>query len=265
MENSACHTKIHCKILRNALSLVFLVLLSMPDLVGQNNSSLYLAKESQHFQFYSTESDLEILDTLAITLEKNYARITNLFGLEINNKINVNVFPDVKDLHAAINMPDAPEWVVGTGYGNEIMLVSPLNPGRYHTYESLMQIIVHEFVHIAVYHVVGDLMAGIPRWLNEGYACYEAGQINDNIKKSLASGLLVKAPPTWTQLETASDMEFGQMGGYGYSATIVEFLIDTFGFDKLVLLIKEPEKIESIYGISKDALEAEWIKYLTNE
>jgi len=265
MEKSTCHAKIHLKILKNILSIVFLVLLSIPDLVGQNNASLHLAKESQHFDFYSTESDLKVLDSLAITLENNYSRITDRLGIQINNKIHVKVFPDVKDFHAAINMPDAPEWVVGTGYGNEIMMVSPLNPGRYQTYESLMQIIVHEFVHIAVYHVVGDLMTRLPRWLNEGYACYEAGQINDNIKKSLASGLLLKAPPTWTQLEAASDMEFGQMGGYGYSATIVEFLIDTFGFDKLVLLIKEPEKIEFIYGLSKDTLETEWIKYLTNE
>ena len=143
------------------------------------------------------------------------------------------------------------------------MMVSPLNPGSSHTYESLMQVIVHEFVHMAVDHVRGGKpMAGFPRWLAEGYACYEAGQINENIRKSIGSGLPEKVPPTWTQLEKASEIEFGYMNGYGLSETIVEFLIVTYGYNKLVLLIKEPENIETIYGLSKNVLEKQWIQYL---
>jgi len=250
----------------NILSIGMFVLLTIPKLVGQNSDSLNLAKESQHFAFYSTNGDLKVLDSLAITLENNYSRITNRLGIQIEKKIKVTVFPNIKAFHVAINQPDAPDWVVGTCNGYDLMMVSPLNPGTVHTYESLMQVVVHEFVHMAVYYEVGDKgMAVLPKWLSEGYAQYEAGQINDHTRKYIKSILLEKAPPTWTEINTAPDMEFGKMNGYGFSAMIVEFLIVTYGIDKLVLLIKEPENFEIIYGLSKNALEKQWIQYLEHE
>lgn len=232
-------------------------------MIGQGSDSLILEKESQHFNFYSTKGDIKVLDSLAITLENNYSRITNRLGINIDKKANVKVYPNVKAYHIAINQPDAPDWAVGAWNGNALVMVSPLNPGTVHTYESLMQVIVHEFVHMAVYYAVGDTgMAALPQWLNEGYAQYEAGQINDRVLKYVKSCMSEKAPPTWTELDNASAMEFGNMNGYAFSATIVEFLIATYGIDKLILLIREPENIELIYGFSEDALEEQWIQYL---
>jgi hypothetical protein len=250
----------------NVLSIAFFLFLTIPKLAGQTSDSLNLAKESQHFDYYSTYGDLKVLDSLAITLENNYSRITNHLGIQIDKKIKVKVFPDIKAFHAAINLPDAPDWVVGTSYTDEILMVSPLNPGSVHTYESLMQVMVHEFTHLALYYARGDKgFTGLPRWLGEGYAQYEAGQINEYVRRSVRSSLLEKEPPTWTQLDTASFMEFGNMNGYAFSASIVEFLVDTYGIDKLVLLIKEPENIEIIYGSSLNALEKQWIRFLKQE
>jgi len=254
-------TKIRRAVL-NILTVVIFVCLAIPKLAGQNTDSLNLTKESQHFAFYSTNGDIEVLDSLAITLENSYSRITNRLGVQIEKKINVKVFPDIKSFHVAINYPDAPDWVVGSSNGDELMMVSPLNPGSIHTYKSLMQVIIHEFVHIAVSYARGDKgWTALPRWLSEGYAQYEAGQINEHIRKTVKSSLTDKTPPTWAQLDTASVMEFGKMNGYGLSATIVEFLIETYGIDKLVLLIKKPENIEIIYGLPKNLLEEQWIQY----
>ncbi len=250
----------------HVLSMVFLVFLTFPELVGQNSDSLNLNKESEHFNLYSTNADIEVLDSIAFTLERNYARITNRLGIQIDSKVNVKVFPDVKAFHAAINLPDAPDWVVGTWNGHELMIVSPLNPGTMHNYKSLMQVAVHEFVHMAVSYARGDKdVTELPRWLAEGYAQYEAGQINDYIRKSVESALTENAPPTWTQLGTVSAMEFGGMNGYGLSVTIVEFLVVRYGIDKLVLLLKEPENIETIYGLSLSALEKQWIQFVKHE
>lgn len=251
----------------NTLSLVIFVCLATPQLAGQNSDSLSLAKESQHFRFYSTSGDIKVLDTLAKTLENNYSRITNQLGIQIDKKINVKIYPDIKTYHLAINYPDAPDWCVGGMMnGEELMMVSPLNPGSIHTYESLMQVIVHEFAHIAVSYARGDKgFTGLPRWLAEGYAQYEAGQINDRIRNMAESNLTGMTPPTWTQLATVSDIEFGNMNGYALSVTIVEFLVVTYGIDKLVLLIKEPENIETIYGLPRYTLEKQWIQYLRHE
>lgn len=249
------------------LSIIIFVSLTTLKLMGQNSDSLNLAKVGQHFEYYSTNADLYVLDTLSIILENNYSRITNRLGIEINKKIKVNVFPNIQAFHTAINLPDAPDWVVGgTWNTDEIMMVSPLHPGSVHTYESLMQVVVHEFTHIAVYYARGDKgFEAIPRWLSEGYAQYEAGQLNKYVRKSVKSGLLEKEPPSWTELDTVSFMEFGNMNGYGLSVTIVDFLVVTYGIEKLVLLIKDPEDIEIIYGLSKNALEKQWVQFLENE
>lgn len=258
-------TKISHEVLHR-FSIGMFVLFTVSKLIGQNIDSLNFVKESQHFNFYSTNGDVKVLDSLAITLENNYSRIMTHLGIQIDKKNNVKVYPNVKAFHIAINQPDAPDWVVGTCYGDDLMMVSPLNPGTVHTYESLMQVIVHEFAHMAVYYAVGEKeIAALPNWLSEGYAQYEAGQINDPTRKYVKSCMQKKAPPTWTELETASGMEFGKMNGYAFSATIVEFLIVTYGMDKLILLIKKPENIEFIYGLSKNALEKQWIQYLEYE
>lgn len=97
----------------NMLAIAFFVFLSIPKLAGQNTDLLNLAKESQHFEFYSTHDDIKVLDSLAITLENNYARITNRLGIQIGKKVKVKVFPNIQAFHAAINLPDAPDWVVG--------------------------------------------------------------------------------------------------------------------------------------------------------
>ncbi len=247
----------------NLLGVVLCVGLTMPQSAGQNTDSLHPAKESRHFAFYATTGDLEVLDSLARTLESKYDGITDRLGIEIDEKINVKVFPDLKAFHAAIHYPDAPDWVVGSSMDDELLIVSPLNPGSMHTYPSLMQVVVHEFAHIAVYHARGGKgSADLPRWLNEGYAQYEAGQINASIRKSVERGVTGKTAPAWTQLEMASVMDFGNMNGYALSVTIVEFLIETYGMDKLALLIKEPENIETIYGLSKSDLEKQWTGYV---
>ncbi len=254
------------RIVLTLLPMVTFLFLTLPTSAGQNSDSLSLAKESQHFAFYATKGDLGVLDSIAIILENNYDRITNRLGIQIENRIKVKVYPDVKSFHAAIHHPDAPDWVVGSCMGEELLMVSPLNPGSVHNYKSLMQVVVHEFVHIAVYYACGDkAVTVLPKWLNEGYAQYEAGQVNEHIRKTVEASLRDKEPPSWKQLNDASAMEFGHMNGYGLSVTIVEFLVDTYGMDKLVSLIKEPEHIEAIYGMPENALEKHWAQYIKHE
>jgi hypothetical protein len=228
-----------------------------------NNVSLNLQKTSQHFDFYSSETDRKALDYIAKALEDNFDRITEHLRTQFIKRIKVYIYPDSKTFHDAIYMPNAPDWVVGAGGINELKMVSPLNPGSAHTYVSLMQAIVHELTHAAVLNARGERgLAGLPKWLNEGYAFYEAHQMNDDMRRTVKSHLSKKAPPTWGQLDTASVVEFGNMDGYTLSTLIIEFLINKYGFEKLLGLIMAPENIDAIYGISKGDLEKQWIQYL---
>jgi hypothetical protein len=236
---------------------------SFDDYAKNSNDSLNLQKTSLHFNLYSSDTDRKVLDDIAKALEDNYGRITEHLRTHFTKSIKVYIYPDTKTFHNAIQMPNAPDWAVGAGGINELKMVSPLNPGSVHSYASLMQAIIHELTHTAVLNARGERgLAGLPKWLNEGYAFYEAYQMNDYMRRTVKSRLLEKAPPTWIQLDTASIVEFGNMDGYAFSTMIIEFLVNKYGFEKLLNLIMTPENMDAIYGISKGDLEKQWIQYL---
>lgn len=228
----------------------------------KNNSSLSLALTTAHFEFYSKEKDREVLEDLAKELEKNYAEITMHMRTEFKEKIKVYIYPDLSAFHKAVNYPEAPDWVVGAAGKNELKMVSPLNPGSAHSYESLMQAIVHEFAHTVVLNIREHGAVGLPNWLNEGYAYYEADQLTPSQRQSVQSGISQKTIPGWDEIREASTSQFGEMGGYEISATIIEFLVQSYGFDKLRQFIITPGSVEKIYGISEVKLEKLWMDYM---
>ncbi len=227
-------------------------------------SSLSLEFTSEHFVFYSKKQDAEVLEALSKVLESNYIRITSNMRTRFDSKIYVLIYPDLKAFHIALNYPDAPDWVVGAAGKDELKMVSPLNPGSVHSYPSLMKAIVHEFTHTVVLNFRKQGLVGLPNWLNEGYAYYEAGQLTENEYKTIHSNQLKNKIPSWDELKNANPFQFGDMGGYGISATIIDFLVESYGLDNLKQYITEPESVEKIYKMSEKDLEHLWREYLKN-
>ena len=228
----------------------------------ENTSSLDLKFNSEHFVFYSKKQDETVLDDLSKVLESSYLQICNNMKTSFDSKIDVFIYPNTKAFHIAINYPEAPDWVVGAAGKNELKMVSPLNPGSVHSYESIMKAIVHELAHSIVLNFRKQGLVGLPNWLNEGFAYYEANQLTEADRKKVHSSLLKNTIPSWNELKNSNTFEFGEMGGYGISATIVEFLIETNGYEKLKQYIVEPKNVENIYKISEKDLELMWLKYL---
>ncbi|MFL0354753.1 peptidase MA family metallohydrolase [Xanthomarina sp. GH4-25] len=228
----------------------------------ENTSSLNLESTSDHFNYYSKKEDKKVLDSLSKALESNYLRITTEMQTNFNSKIDVFIYPDLKTFHSAINSTDAPDWVVGAASKNELQMVSPLNPGSEHTYQSLIKAIVHELTHTVVLNIRKQGLVGLPNWLNEGYAYYEAKQLNESQREFIHSQLIDNKIPSWNELEKANNYQFGDLNGYPISATIIEFLVKSYGIDKLKQFIIEPENIKNIYNLSKEDLEVLWLEDL---
>jgi hypothetical protein len=238
------------------------------DFKKENPSSLNLGFTSEHFNFYSEEEDEEdeeVLENLSKTLESNYSRISKDMQTSFDSKIDVFIYPELKAFHTAINYPDAPDWAVGAASKNELKMVSPLNPGNAHTYESLMKAIVHELAHTVVLNFRKQGPVGLPNWLNEGYAYYEAKQLTNAQRTLVHNQLLNNKIPSWNELEKADTVQFADINGYPISATIIEFLVGSYGLDKLKQFIIEPESVEKIYDMSQEDLERLWLEYLKQD
>lgn len=222
---------------------------------------LNLIKEIQHFIINYTEFDNRCIDEVSEVLEKSYHRITSNYSQQLQKKLVIEIHPDHKRLHIALGFPDAPDWVRG-GLGiGKIVIASPLNPPPGSKFNNVVATAVHEFVHI----IVNKINTATPRWLNEGIACYEA---KDNsvswIVKTVRNGLINNAVPALKDLDTGDDFEtFFKRDGYQYSYTIVEAIINLFGYDKLRSFIKSPRSYEEFFGITEDEFQDRWKDYLS--
>lgn len=227
----------------------------------EKDYKLNLIKETQNFVIYYTETDKTCIDKVSDVLENSYNRITLNLNQQLQEKLTLEIHPDLNQLHIALGFPDAPEWIRGgLGAAGKIVIASPLNPPPGSKFDNVLNTAIHEFVHI----IVNKINDATPRWLNEGIASYEAKDNDENwIIKTIKNGLLNNMLPTFKDLDTGEDFEtFFKRDGYQYSYTIVESIIENFGYDKLYSLIKSPNNFVDILGMTEQQFQDNWIKYI---
>lgn len=230
------------------------------EIDSQKENTLNLVKETDNFIVYYTEFDERCIDEVVEDLEKNYNRIINNLNQKLDDKLVIEVYFDLKQLHFALGLSDSPNWIRGGLCEGKIIIASPLNPPPGSDFDNVLKTAVHEFVHI----IVNKINKDIPRWLNEGIACFEAKDNNDDwIKETVKNGLINNKAPTFKDLDTGNDFSmFFDRDGYQYSYTIIESIIEEYGYDKLRSLIKYPNEINSIFMINEKQLQIKWMDYI---
>jgi hypothetical protein len=218
--------------------------------------------ETAHFAFFTPSGTEDAVPLLADELEANYDRITDDLQVAPDQKFPVYVFGDVGTYHQALG-PDAPAASVGTVQGTDIWIVSPLKPSGTLDTQTMVTAGVHEFVHALVNYINGSLDKNnylIPIWLNEGLAGYEAGQMTPDWRARITQRVADEAIPS-----ISSDLvpdRFDQVGGLAFSITLVEYMIEEYGFDKIIAIIKAPSEMEATLGITTSELDSAWREYL---
>jgi hypothetical protein len=213
-------------------------------------------QESEHFKYYFEAQDETVIPVIKEKLENGYEKIVTDLQLNLAHKIDIRVYPDLIKFHQAINYPDAPDWIVGVG-GSDIKIVSPLNPGSAHSYSYMIDyVLLHEFTHVCTYEINSSISNA---WLLEGIAIYEAGPPFGD------SASLVKSYNKFGKLPSFRDLEpfysFADNNGYNYSITIIDYIVLTYGFDKLLMFLKNPDNYSIFNGCTKAELEVGWQAY----
>jgi hypothetical protein len=144
-------------------------------------------------------------------------------------------------------------FFIGDNRGTNVLLTSPANPGKAHTYNRIKGAAIHEMVH--AYNFI--LNPRMPLWINEGLALYLAGQ---NPRKDLYNTGRFPVPGV-EQTHTKSSIAFSKMGGYSFAYTYVEFLDDAFGWNK-VMAYAGTGGFVSAFGASEQDIYNGWIQFL---
>ena len=228
-----------------------------------------------HFNISYNESDKSAIADIENRLESNYDRITNDLKQSLDKPVNIKIYPDLDSFHFAcklksglfwwINIFQKKEaWVVGTApSSNNIMMVSPLNPGESgFTYDAILSVAVHEFTHAVSHKMIvpkeKSLMSPFAQFLLDGIAVYESDQWNlvINAQGTITNSDILKSLPESIDDGTTL-LNIRYFAGYCF----VKYVIDNYGFDKIIELHKKDYSGNN-YDSETRALYDEWIDYL---
>ena len=177
--------------------------------------------------------------------------LTEKYGVEFENPIVVEIFPDQQDFAVRTFGIPFVDGFLGVCFGPVITANSPASLGE--APANWEAVLWHEFCHSVTLQKTNNRM---PRWLSEGISVFEErrrnpswGQsMNAGYRRIILSGGLVPvdqlsgaflAPPTPEHLQFA----------YYQSSLVVEFLVETHGMDALRKVLDDLAGGASINGV----------------
>jgi hypothetical protein len=176
--------------------------------------------------FYETEqSAAEDVFSLA---EARGSELASLLGVSQKHAVSIYIYDQQNVMQAKKYGLIAPllhlDWYIGDNIGTRVLLTSPANPGKAHTYAETRNAVLHELVH--AYNSL--LNPHMTYWVDNGLAGYLSDQ------KPTYPVASYSPLPTLTQTRVRgllAPVTFANFGGYEYSYTYIEYLADTFGWD----------------------------------
>lgn len=238
--------------------------------------------ESAHFILsLNEERDGILVPPVLDTLEKSYQAVGQLLSYFPQERVRVEIAPDVASFNAisTLSLRDIEQTgAVGICKFNKIMTISPR--ALIHGYRWLDSL-SHEYLH---YAIVGLTNNKAPIWLHEGMArFYETrwrrpGSPKDRedyltppnetlLAQALDGDKFVsfkKMEPSLIHLETPEEVQLA----YAEAASAIDYMVYHKGNAGIHELLSEvgrrptPEAIEKVLGISFETFETRWKEFL---
>ena len=186
------------------------------------------------------ESSVYGTQVLAL-LEEARETLTEKYQVTLTHPVTVEIFPQQEDFAIrTFGLPGGSGYL-GVCFGNVVTANSPASagaaPSNWHS------VLWHEFCHVVTLHKTNNRM---PRWLSEGISVYEERQrdrswgeyltptyremmLGDDLVPVSELSAAFLRPPTPIHLQFA----------YYESSLVVEYLIDTYGFDTMLKLLDD--------------------------
>ena len=171
--------------------------------------------------------------------EKSMEELDSFFGLDWQyNRPKLILVPNRKTIDS-LKGEETEEWIVGWTRGNTVYLLSDKNyeieSNHKYSDEEYFALLKHELV-----HCFSNILSGFcqkPIWLLEGISIFLSGQLKLRPKPEKYSNFI-------------DFYENGGEGVYYESGFAVEFLVEKFGKEKLLQLLKKAKESNSKKGFA---------------
>ena len=202
----------------------------------------YATVTNVHFVVHLTPKESALYGARVLELlESARTRLSARYGFAPERPVRVEMFADQKDFAVrTFGMPEN-HGFLGVCFGPVITANSPASrPGQAFNWEAMLW---HEFCHVITLQLTRNKM---PRWLSEGISVYEERQASPAWGERIGAryremilgddltpvGRLSRAfmsPPSAVHLQFA----------YYQCSLVVEFIVERFGFEKLVAILRD--------------------------
>ena len=190
------------------------------------------------------------------------ARLEERVGVELEHPIKIIVYQSKEDMMEALAFKgqvfEALITTLGTVVAPDIVLL-------HGTHAEVDRTIAHELTHVVVGLATENPYGDIPAWLNEGLAMYNEGDLRGGNRAALEAAIRENRLHSIRSLTAHTGRPEEVNLWYGEAYSVVEFLIETYGKEKMAELLavfKEgtpyDEALMRVYGFDQDGLDARW-------
>jgi hypothetical protein len=182
-------------------------------------------------------------------------------GLKAVAPIDLYIYANTNDMKDAILYE--PSWTGGQAFPDQDIVIIGIAPDDLGWGKGA---IVHELTHVLVGHQTFSCLGDVPTWLNEGLAVYSEGELDkssqDQLDQAILNDTLLSVRSLIGGFSEVSDKAYLS---YSESYSLVKFLIETYGQDKMTSLLVAlrdgmtiDEALKQTYEFDVNGLEDAW-------
>ena len=215
---------------------------------------------------YWYEGERSFTEEIMSAAQQALTRLTEETGAYLKKSVDIYVYANSRDLQGAMIYPT--EWTGGaafTRYGTIAIGIEPDNLlwGR--------RSIAHELTHLVVHQMTFNPYIDLPTWLEEGLAMYIEGALSagffDYLVTAMEENSLISVRSLSSPFSAFAKESYLS---YAQSYSLVEFLITSYGQDKMLELLTTFSEgssydgaLEKVYNFDMDGLDALWQDHIS--
>jgi len=215
---------------------------------------------------YWYEGEDSFAEELMATAQQALARLAEDTGAYLEKPVRMYIYPSAQDLQGAMIYPQ--EWTGGVAFTRYGVIAIGIAPDKLSWGKGA---IAHELAHLVVHQMTFNPYSDLPTWLDEGLAMYAEGALEPvytaYLNKAIAEGSLISVRSLSSPFSAYAEEA---VLSYAQSYSLVEFLISSYGADKMLELLNTfkqgsgyDEALAKVYGFVMDGLDTLWRDYVT--
>lgn len=219
----------------------------------------HIANDQVTFFWYA--GDVSFVQELADAADEALDDLAGEVGVSLDQPANFYIYANSWDLHGALVYPD--EWTGGVAFPAYNTIVIGIAPG---SMDWGKRAIAHELGHLVVHQDVFGPYGVLPTWLDEGLAMDAEGELRSDLQQMLNQAIARDTLFSIRSIASSFPTDpYEAKLSYAESYSVVQFLIDSYGSDKIVELLQvfkngstDNEALLQVYGFDTEGLGERW-------